>query len=211
MPARADATMSGHMRMDGTAYYSLDDAMLLALDATLTIVAQLHDGTRNVAGAHRLPPFHSRVGRARHAGARERRALKRPDQLHLQRMAERRLAQFRQRREREMILVAVDEHLDAALHAAGLLDVLRELSAKIRVRIAQDFRVVRIVGQALATQTPPSGTSQTNHGSSLWRYPMSTSGIARARIEVREETAHRIRVERDFRRFDGVPWARLLQ
>ncbi len=44
MPARADATMSGHMRMDGTAYYSMGDAVLLALDATLTIVAQLHDG-----------------------------------------------------------------------------------------------------------------------------------------------------------------------
>ncbi len=45
MPAHANATMSGHMRMDGTAYYSLDDAMLLALDATLTIVARLHDGS----------------------------------------------------------------------------------------------------------------------------------------------------------------------
>jgi hypothetical protein len=44
MPAHVNATISGHMRMDGTAYYSLDDAMLLALDATLTIVAQLHDG-----------------------------------------------------------------------------------------------------------------------------------------------------------------------
>lgn len=44
MPARANATMSGRMRMDGTAYYSLKDAVLLALDATLTIVAQLHDG-----------------------------------------------------------------------------------------------------------------------------------------------------------------------
>lgn len=45
MPARSGATMSGRMRMDGTAYYSLDDAMLLALEVTLTIVAQLHDGT----------------------------------------------------------------------------------------------------------------------------------------------------------------------
>jgi len=48
MPARTDATMTGHMRMDGTAYYSLDDAVLLALDATLTIVAQLHDAHENV-------------------------------------------------------------------------------------------------------------------------------------------------------------------
>ena len=46
LPTKAGATMSGHMRMDGTAYYSLDDAMLLALDATLTIVAQLHDGSQ---------------------------------------------------------------------------------------------------------------------------------------------------------------------
>ena len=44
MPSRVNATMSGHMRMDGTAFYALDDAMLLGLDATLTIVAQLHDG-----------------------------------------------------------------------------------------------------------------------------------------------------------------------
>jgi hypothetical protein len=48
MPARANATMSGHMRMDGTAYYSLDDAMLLSLDATLTIVAQLRDGVETM-------------------------------------------------------------------------------------------------------------------------------------------------------------------
>jgi hypothetical protein len=44
MPDRSGATMSGRMRMDGTAYYALDSAMLLALDATLTILAQLHDG-----------------------------------------------------------------------------------------------------------------------------------------------------------------------
>jgi hypothetical protein len=48
MPVRANSTMSGHMRMDGTAYYSLDDAMLLSLDATLTIVAQLHDGAETL-------------------------------------------------------------------------------------------------------------------------------------------------------------------
>lgn len=48
MPDRTDATMSGTMRMDGTAYYASDDAMLLALDATLTIVAQLHDGQQIV-------------------------------------------------------------------------------------------------------------------------------------------------------------------
>lgn len=45
MPTRTSATMSGRMRMQGTAYYARSDAMLLALDATLTIVAQLHEGT----------------------------------------------------------------------------------------------------------------------------------------------------------------------
>jgi hypothetical protein len=48
MPARVNATLSGHMRMDGTAFYALDTAILLALDATLTIVAQLHDGPESV-------------------------------------------------------------------------------------------------------------------------------------------------------------------
>lgn len=40
------ATMSGRMRMDGTAYYALDDALLLALDATLTIHARLRDSAQ---------------------------------------------------------------------------------------------------------------------------------------------------------------------
>jgi hypothetical protein len=35
--------ITGTMRMDGTAYYSLENAMLLALRATLTIEARLHD------------------------------------------------------------------------------------------------------------------------------------------------------------------------
>ena len=48
MPDRAGSRMSGHIRMDGTAYYSLDDAMLLALNATLTIVAKLHDAAKTV-------------------------------------------------------------------------------------------------------------------------------------------------------------------
>jgi hypothetical protein len=38
------ATVSGRMLMDGTAYYALDDATLLALNATLTIDAQLNQG-----------------------------------------------------------------------------------------------------------------------------------------------------------------------
>ena len=48
LPDHEQATMSGRMRMDGSAYYSLDDAMLLALDATLTITAQFHDGEQTV-------------------------------------------------------------------------------------------------------------------------------------------------------------------
>jgi hypothetical protein len=41
LPGTSHATMSGRMRMDGTAYYAVDDAILLALDATLTIEARL--------------------------------------------------------------------------------------------------------------------------------------------------------------------------
>jgi hypothetical protein len=48
VPDRATATMAGHMRMDGTAYYAVDNESLLALDATLTILAQLHDGKDTV-------------------------------------------------------------------------------------------------------------------------------------------------------------------
>lgn len=48
LPDRSAASMAGRMRMDGTAYYSVENAMLLALDATLTIVAQLHDNDKAV-------------------------------------------------------------------------------------------------------------------------------------------------------------------
>ncbi|MBV8491397.1 MAG: hypothetical protein JO199_12800 [Candidatus Eremiobacteraeota bacterium] len=48
LPDHTEATMNGKMRMDGSAYYSMDDAMLLALDATLTIVAQLRSGQQIV-------------------------------------------------------------------------------------------------------------------------------------------------------------------
>jgi len=41
LPGKAQLTISGRMRMDGTAYYAVDNAMLLALDATLTIDAKL--------------------------------------------------------------------------------------------------------------------------------------------------------------------------
>jgi len=61
-------------------------------------------------------------------------------------MAERRFAQLRERRERQMVLMAVDQHLDAAFDAAGFLDVLSEFPTKVSVRIAQNFRVVWIVG-----------------------------------------------------------------
>lgn len=45
LPAHATAAMAGKMRMEGTAYYSLDDAMLLALDVRLTILAKLRNGS----------------------------------------------------------------------------------------------------------------------------------------------------------------------
>ena len=48
LPARGSARMTGQMRMEGTAYYSAGHALLLALDATLTIVAQLQDGQNRV-------------------------------------------------------------------------------------------------------------------------------------------------------------------
>jgi hypothetical protein len=46
LPAHATARMTGQMRMEGTAYYASGSALLLALDATLTIVAQLQQDAR---------------------------------------------------------------------------------------------------------------------------------------------------------------------
>ncbi len=43
LPGHSDAAVAGRMRMDGIAYYALDDGMLLALDVTLTIDARLHE------------------------------------------------------------------------------------------------------------------------------------------------------------------------
>jgi hypothetical protein len=48
LPGSSHATMSGRMRMDGNAYYAVDGAMLLALDATLTIVAKLEESAQTV-------------------------------------------------------------------------------------------------------------------------------------------------------------------
>lgn len=41
LPGYAETLVSGTMRMDGTAYYALDGAMLLALNVTLTLDARL--------------------------------------------------------------------------------------------------------------------------------------------------------------------------
>jgi hypothetical protein len=41
LPGETNALVSGSMRMDGTAYYALDDAMLLALNVRLTLDARL--------------------------------------------------------------------------------------------------------------------------------------------------------------------------
>lgn len=43
LPGHADSTVIGSMRMDGTAYYALDDALLLGLRVTMTIQAHLHE------------------------------------------------------------------------------------------------------------------------------------------------------------------------
>ncbi len=43
LPGHADAAVAGRMRMDGIAYYALDDGMLLALDVRLTIHARLRE------------------------------------------------------------------------------------------------------------------------------------------------------------------------
>lgn len=43
LPGQTDAAVSGHMRMDGIAYYALDGGLLLALDVTLTIDARLRE------------------------------------------------------------------------------------------------------------------------------------------------------------------------
>ncbi len=52
LPGHAGATVSGSMRMDGTAYYALDDALLLGLNATLTIEARLHDPSSSPMPVH---------------------------------------------------------------------------------------------------------------------------------------------------------------
>jgi hypothetical protein len=44
LPGYADATVSGTMRMDGTAYYALNGADLLAFSVTLTLDARLAQG-----------------------------------------------------------------------------------------------------------------------------------------------------------------------
>jgi hypothetical protein len=43
LPGHADAAVAGRMRMDGIAYYALDDGLLLALGVTLTIDARLRE------------------------------------------------------------------------------------------------------------------------------------------------------------------------
>ncbi|HEY1977915.1 MAG TPA: hypothetical protein VGG89_15285 [Candidatus Baltobacteraceae bacterium] len=63
------ATMSGKMRLDGIAYYALDDALLLALDATLTIHAQLSESAQAVP---------VQITYRRYIRARERELLKTP-------------------------------------------------------------------------------------------------------------------------------------
>jgi hypothetical protein len=48
LPEHPDALLSGMMHMDGTAYYAQSGALLLALDATLTIDGKLQSGSDSV-------------------------------------------------------------------------------------------------------------------------------------------------------------------
>ncbi len=48
LPEHPDALLSGTMHMDGTAYYATSGALLLALDATLTIDGKLQSGNDSV-------------------------------------------------------------------------------------------------------------------------------------------------------------------
>jgi len=48
LPERTDTVITGTIRMDGTAYYAADSALLYALDATLTINGQLVDHQKQV-------------------------------------------------------------------------------------------------------------------------------------------------------------------
>lgn len=48
MPQHPDAAITGDIRMDGTAYYSSGSALLLALDATITITGNLSQGSEEV-------------------------------------------------------------------------------------------------------------------------------------------------------------------
>jgi hypothetical protein len=48
LPQRPEALLAGTIRMDGTAYYALHGALLVALDATLTIEGKLRDNQTDV-------------------------------------------------------------------------------------------------------------------------------------------------------------------
>jgi len=49
LPGHADAALAGGTRMNGIAYYALDDALLLALQVTLTIDARLRERSTSVS------------------------------------------------------------------------------------------------------------------------------------------------------------------
>ncbi len=59
LPGYAETLVSGRMRMDGTAYYALDDATLLALNITLTLDARLAQSRSSVAVPVRIVYFRS--------------------------------------------------------------------------------------------------------------------------------------------------------
>src|SRR5579872_4208661 len=102
-----------------------------------------------------------------------------------------------------MVLVAIDQHFDAAFDAAGLFNILVEFLHEVCARIAQYFRIVRILRQSVRTYA-------------FFRYEPNEPRIFRMtvtdeqqrdsarRVERWQETAHRVCVKGDFRWFDRM-------
>ncbi len=93
-----------------------------------------------------------------------------------------------------MVLVAVDEHFDTASYGAGFLHVLRKFLPEVRARVAENARIIRIVGQAFGTNT------------SLRNKPDESGVLVRAiadqdqrdcarRVEIGQKTADRVGIE----------------
>src|SRR5690242_18505416 len=118
-------------------------------------------------------------------------------------MRERRFGERYERRERQMILMAIDQHLDAALYASGFFNILVEFLDEVRVRIAQYFRVVRILRQTVGTYAV---LRYEPNEPRIFSMPVADEHQRNRsrRVERRKETAHRVGVEGDFPWFDRM-------